>query len=231
MKKKPQMKFIRSKNKDPILYEEEAFAFSLGHLLGDGSMKASKNRMCIDQADLDYTQWKKDMLMKYNLASDCQIEVVSRIREDKKTGDVIKTTSYRFETRSVYSEWHEPFYVLKSETDPTFVKSQKPKRRKRFPPELVDWFDHPLALAVFYMDDGGVQDNQAYFATGEVPLDEVLNIQKAMLVNFNLETTIRYSKEKPVGLLVRRQDCATFISLVKDYVNQVPSMRKKLNIT
>ncbi len=120
---------------------------------------------------------------------------------------------------------------MKSQGDPTFDSTKPPKRRKRFPVELVDWFTHPLALAIFYMDDGGVADNQPYFATGEVPLDEVKTMQKVFKNNFGLDTTIRTYKGVAVGILVRRQSCRKFKELVGPYVSQVPSMSYKMKIT
>lgn len=81
------------------------------------------------------------------------------------------------------------------------------------------------------MDDGGVQDNQAYFATGEVTQQEVLYVQQALKENFELDTSIRYAKKVAVGLLVRRESCPRFLDLVEPYVKQVPCMSYKLNIT
>lgn len=217
---------------EQLVQPTEAFAFSLGHLLGDGSIKASEKRMCVEQADQAYVEWKKQKMVELGIATETSnIAQVSRTRTDSKTGTVKGTVSYRFYSRSLYEEWHKAFYVEKQEGDPTYKPTVKAKRRKRFPWEIVFWFNHPLAIAVFYMDDGGVQNNQPYFATGEVTEKEVKFMQYAFKRNFDLETTIRYSNKVAVGLLVRRKDCGRFVDLVQPYVNQVPSMRYKLNIT
>lgn len=190
--------------------------------------------MSVDHADRIYVEWKKSKMVELGIATETsKIQVVTRERLDPKKKTRVQTTSYRFESRSLYEEWHRPFYVLKQEPDPTLNpnKGTRNKRRKQFPCELVFWFNHPLALAVFYMDDGGVQSNQAYFATGEVSAREVKFMQYALKRNFDLETSTRYAKDVPVGLLVRRKDCGKFVKLVEPYVNLVPTMRYKLNIT
>lgn len=216
---------------EQLVQPNEAFAFSLGHLLGDGSMKASEKRMCIEQADKIYVEWKKEKMVELGIANKtANIQEVTRVRKDSKTKTSITTISYRFESRSLYEEWHKPFYVTKEQGDTTYRSTGKNKRRKRFPCELVFWFNHPIALAVFYMDDGGVQNNQAYFATGEVSRKEVKFMRYALKRNFGLETTIRYSNKVAVGLLVRRKDCGKFVELVQPYVNQVTSLRYKLKM-
>jgi hypothetical protein len=107
------------------------------------------------------------------------------------------------------------------------------------------------------MDDGGVQDNQPYFATGEVTFHEVEIMRSVLLKNFDLECTYRYKKcknlpqgtdmspyvflskeEDPeqiprlaVGLLVKRESCSRFLDIVSPIIQNVPSMRYKLEIT
>lgn len=217
---------------EQLVQLEEAFAFSLGHLLGDGSIKAGEKRMCVDHDDKTYVEWKKTKMVELGIATETsKIQVVTRKRIDLNKKTTIQTTSYRFESRSLFAEWQKPFDVEKQINNSTYNPLGRSKRRKQFPCELVFWFNHPLALAVFYMDDGGVQSNQAYFATGEVSLKEVKFMQYALKRNFDLETTIRYSNKVAVGLLVRRKDCGKFVKIVQPYVNQVPSMRYKLNMT
>lgn len=211
---------------------DAAFAFGLSAILGDGSLKRTEQRLCIDQSLEEYTKWKKELGVQLGVVSpNSTIFKMTRTVREIKTGQKTQTNSWRFYTRSLFSQWHEPFYVYKSLGDPTYQPQDKPKRRKRFPPELVEWFNHTLGLALFYMDDGGVQSNQAYFATGEVPFNEVLILKKALEVNFSLQTTTRYSSGKAVGLLVRRKDCGKFISLIEPYVKEVPCMKYKLNIS
>lgn len=139
-------------------------------------------------------------------------------------------TSYRFFSRSLFQDFH-CFYKYKEEGDPTFNPNQLPRRRKQFVPELIDWFKHPLALSLFYMDDGGVSDNQPYFATGEVTNEEVLLMQQVFKDNFDLDSSLRVVGDHNKGILVRRKDCSKFLDLVQPYVSQVKGMERKLQIS
>lgn len=230
MNNKPRLMF----KGQPFISEdpEAAFAISLGHLLGDGCIRKYGKRMTVEQSLEGYVEWKHREMRRLGLVGpNSTIMYVVHKRTDKKTGEVTEKIAYRFETRSLYEEWDSVFYVSRQPGDPAYKEGQAPRRRKRFPQELVSWFNHPLALAVFYMDDGGVQDNQPYFATGEVSEQEVLYMQQALKENFGFETSIRYAKKVAVGLLVRRKSCPKFMDLVVPYVNQVPCMCFKLKIT
>lgn len=112
-----------------------------------------------------------------------------------------------------------------------FYPAQGQRRRKCVPGQIKHWFTHPLTLSVFYMDYGTVTDNQPYFATGEFSLKEVHLLQDCFKDNFCLTTSIRKAHGKPMGLLVARRDCNTFLDLVSPYVEEVPCMRYKLNIS
>lgn len=214
-----------------IPLEPKAYAFMLGNLLGDGSIKKDAIRMDIEQSDLSYTQWKKDKCVELGLSNaTSKIEVVKRTRTDKETGIAKDTISYRFTTLSKCWQF-DSFYVYKSPGDPTYKEGQAPRRRKRFTKELLELFKDPLTLAVFYMDDGSVAGNSPYFATGECPLNEVEILQEVFLKNFGLSTNVRFSKGLPVGITVIRADCDKFLDLVEDIVKEVPSMTYKLNIT
>lgn len=81
------------------------------------------------------------------------------------------------------------------------------------------------------MDDGGVQDNQPYFATGEVTNAEVLLMQQVFFENFDLDSSLRLEDGHYKGILVRRKDCSKFLDLVQPYVSQVSGMRRKLKIS
>lgn len=155
---------------------------------------------------------------------------LERTRVDKKTGQSKNTISYRFYSRSLFCDFH-CFYKYKELGDPTFNPKEKPKRRKKYIPQLFDWFKHPLALSIYYMDDGSACDNQPYFSTGEVTDDEVLLMQHVLQQNFGLNSSFRRSGDRYSGLLIQRKDCSKFLDLVEPYVSQVKGMNRKLKIT
>ena len=212
---------LRLYNSRETIDNQEAIDFAVGCLLGDGSIKASETRLVIEQSIKDYTQWKLDKMISYGLSNNVNIGVV----EHKKTN----TIGYRFYTKSLFKDFHK-FYVKKDQNDSTF-NPNKPQRRKCFLPWVKEVFKSSLTLAVFYMDDGGIQDNQPYLSTGEVPYNEVLLFQQALKENFGLSTSIRTNKNVPQGLLLSRKDCGKFLDLVEKHVLEVPCMHYKLQIT
>lgn len=157
-----------------------------------------------------------------------QVSVAERQRLDKKTSRIVTTQSYRFYSRSLFRAWRPFFYTIKVPEDPTYGQG-KSIYRKKIPPEILSWLTSPLALAIFYMDDGGVQSNTAYFATGEIPPAEIQILQHAFKLNYDLETTLRISNDFPKGLLIRRGSLTHFMKLVEPVINQVPCMRYKLD--
>lgn len=213
---------------NPIL----AGAFVLGNLLGDGSLRkptrSGSIRMTMDQADRMYAGWKLKKAKELNVAGS-NANLSKQKRKDKRTGN--ETVSWRFESRSILVNFDPYFAKVKQPSDPTYNTNKPLERRKVYPPELIDWLKNPLSLAILYMDNGSVQSNQAYIATGETMENEVNNLRKALSVNFGIETTVRRDQGIVVGILVRRKSCGKFISLVKPYVDEVPSLSYKLAIT
>lgn len=223
-------------NSKELFFDEKAFAFTLGNLLGDGHIHRSKNQLHVDQANLEYTVWKKRQAEQLRLATlEAKVSEVHRTRVDKVTGKETKTTSFRFYCRSLFKEWRPYFYTEKKPTDPTFGSGNS-LYRKCIPQQLPEWFTSPYALAIFYLDDGGVLGGSAYFATGELPSNEVLLFKQAMEQNFGLEFLPPTQRTNPsgsyrAGLLLRRRSLPRFVELVEPVVEQVPSLRYKLQFS
>ena len=107
----------------------------IGCLLGDAYL-TKLGKIQIEQSDKqrEYLYWKHSELASISYS---QIKEVTRF---EKRDDRV-TKSFRFWTRQYFREWREKFYQ---------------KDRKIFPKELAKWIT-PLAVAVWYMDDGSYQ--------------------------------------------------------------------------
>lgn len=214
-------------------FNAEASDFTLGQLLGDGHIHATKYQLHIDQAIKEYSVWKKQEAERLQLATNVsKVLETSRKRQDKKTGAITTSVSYRFSCRGLFKDWRQHFYVEKKPGDPTYGLG-KSIYRKCVPPNIADLFKSPYALAIFYMDDGGVQVGTAYFATGELPDNEVELLRDALKKNFNLEFTTRTqtqlgNQSYAAGLLLRRESLQTFVELVRPTISKVPCMIYKL---
>jgi hypothetical protein len=215
-------------------YDREAFDFTIGKILGDGHIN-KKNQLEIDQKQLEYTQWNQQLLRRLGLSSDnATITVAKRRRLNKETLEYTHHTSHRCYSSALFKEFRQTFYVLKQPSDPTYGRGSD--YRKCYPEELRNWLTNPRSLAVFYMDDGGIQQQSAYFSTGEVSTEEVLFLKDILETNFGLEFTVcRAAQEQESdtfvyrGLLLRRKSREQFFNLVAPTVLEVPCMRYKLD--
>ena len=192
-----------------------------GKILGDGHIN-SKNQLIIDQSKLEYTQWNQEETRRLGLSSNkATISTTQRRRLNKKTNQYTHHTSYRFYCSALFKEFKQKFYVLKAPSDPTYGRGSD--HRKCYPDELASWLTSSYALAIFYMDDGGVQQQSASFSPGEVSIEEVLFLKDILQTNFGLEFTSSH------GLLLRRSSRAQFLNLVAPTVMQVSCMHYKLD--
>ncbi len=215
-------------------YNREAFDFTLGKILGDGHIN-KKNQFEIDHSIRDYTAWNQSETRRLGLSSDsATIGSVNRRRLNKETLQYTHHTSYRCYSSALFGDFKDKFYIQKLPTDPTYGRGSD--YRKRYPEELADWFTSPYALAIFYMDDGGLQQKSAYFSTGEVSTEEVLFLKDILETNFGLEFVARRSNQDQEnatfvyrGLLLRRRSREQFFNLVAPTVMQIPCMQYKLD--
>lgn len=131
-------------------------------------------------------------------------------RIDRRNGS--RYASIRFYTRAVFRSERSEFYV---------------DGRKQVPAAISDCLD-PLALAVWYMDDGG--------RGGRTPLGMVWNVtsfspnewerlRNALKSRYEIETTIQRAG-KGVHLYIRSASAARFVEVVRPFV--IPSMSYKL---
>ncbi len=212
----------------------ETFDFVLGNVLGDGYIHNKKCYLQIDQSIKEYSEWKRAEALRLNILGTSKITETKRKRVDKITGKITHSSSYRFYTSSLFSEWRY-LYVEKQPGDPTYGRGDS-IFRKRIVPEMEQWFISPYTLAIFYMDDGGIQSDTAYFSTGALPPNEVTLLEKVLKNNFNLEFTRREpdsidSDSYAAGLLLRKECLPEFIKLIKPTIDKVPCMKYKLDFS
>jgi hypothetical protein len=177
-----------------------------GTLLGDGYVYPN-GTLQIDHAvkQQAYVDWKYERLKAVVGKPPCSI-----VRIHPVSGR--RTQSVRFYTRAVFRIEREAFYS---------------EGVKRVPIDIGRWLD-PLALAVWYMDDGG--------RGGRTPLGMVWNIapylpadrellQAALFERYGIQTTIQ-SAGSGTHLYIRARSAERFIDVVGDHI--IPSMRYKL---
>ena len=104
-------------------------------------------------------------------------------------------------THPVFSEWHSRFYR---------------GRRKVVPREIDRWLT-PLAVAVWFMDDGAADHWGVTFQTHGFELDEVEHLAMALRERFDLATTLRGNRGRWI-LYVPASSMARFRDLIDPHL-------------
>ena len=178
----------------------------LGTLLGDGYVYPN-GTLQIDHSVKQrmYVEWKYEQLRE---VAGRPPRIVHRLRPASGR----RTTSVRFYTRAIFVTERQTFYQ---------------SGEKRVPIDVESWLD-PLALAVWYMDDGG--------RGGRTPLGMVWNVapylpgdrallRSALSNRYGIETTLQ-NAGRGVHLYVRARSAQRFVDVVGNHI--IGSMKYKL---
>lgn len=177
-----------------------------GCLLGDGYVYPN-GTLQIDHSwsQRAYVEWKYSRLSQVAGKPPRRVE-----RTDRRNAKTY--ASLRFYTRAVFVEERTLFYF---EGD------------KRVPSDIEDRLD-PLALAVWYMDDGGRGGHTKLGMVWNVssfPTQDREALQGGLLDRYGIKTTVQRAGTG-VHLYIRAASAARFIEIVRPHV--IPSMLYKL---
>lgn len=140
--------------------------------MGNTSRQLRKARIRFHQSDKerDYLQWKDRALSPY-CNPICRVKVFG-----KRTGKYYNKVRFDTQTLSIFNRFRKSFYVENRETIPSKISS---------------YLTSPLALAVWYLDDGGKKTNcKAYrLHTNCYSLLEVEPLKQTLGNNFHISPT------------------------------------------
>jgi hypothetical protein len=183
-------------------------AVLIGTLLGDGSLVANaygKNyRLRIEhqKAQKEYVEWKYHVFKEWCLS---------------KPKFRIKTNSWYFRTIShpVFTRYRNLFYQ---------------EGRKIVPKRIDLLLRDPISLAVWFMDDGGIQADKRNpsISTHSFTKRENLLLRKVLWQNFGIETNLNWDG-KGNRLYIPKRSLKRFVSLISPYI--LPSMKYKIPLT
>ena len=149
----------------------------------------------------------------------------------------VKIFSNLFQNGSKYIERENPksskkyfYYRNQSNTDPVLGKWRDifyPEGKKQIP-EMLSELLTPLALAVWYMDDGYyyARDKTSYLYLGRVSRKEAELVRSGFAKKFNLNTTIYDKKRKGFAVYFPVKETVKLHSIVKSYI--LPQFSYKL---
>ena len=172
----------------------------IGTILGDGYI-SPRGQFQLEHSDKyeKYLFWKFGELENIAYGSPSKVE-----RIDKRNG--AKYKSYRFWLRQYFRPWREYFYQ---------------QTGKIFPPGLKLT---PLALAVWYMDDGCYSDKRCTIATDSFSDASRITIQEVLKKQFDLDIYSRSNGK----VAIRAHSQKLFFNLIKPYIHE--SMAYKLGL-
>lgn len=171
----------------------------IGCLLGDAYLtKLGKIQIEQSSKQKEYIDWKYQELASISYSQPKKV-----VRFEKADNRV--TRSLRFWTRQYFRVWRDRFYL---------------GNRKVFPEDLVNWIT-PLAIAVWYMDDGCYQKFDCTLSTESSDSESREKLIRK-LETFGIEAILRGRGK----LRIRSKSLPKFFELIRPYIH--PSMRYKL---
>ena len=179
----------------------------VGTLLGDGCLAkhGRHHRLHVKHkgAHASLVEWKREIFSPF---ISMQLH-----RFDQKLG-LRRYPCVQFATRThpVFTEWHRRFYV---------------EGRKTVPGDIRGLLD-PVALAVWFMDDGAVDHAGLTFQTHSFTRDEVMVLMEALQERFHLAVNLRRNRGAWV-IYVQERSVRLFAEIIGPHL--LPEFTYKLN--
>ena len=173
--------------------------------------------MTMDVYSLNYLHHLNDNI--YSQFTNTKIYAYPNILLPKHKGK--KVTQYHFRSRvhPLFTALHSLWYKWDSNKN-KFIK---------IVPLNIEEYLTPLALAIWFMDDGSKLEPGVRIATNNFTLNEVQFLCDILYKKYNLIATVHSGgKDKGFVLYINKKSVPLFISLVKIYMH--PSLYYKLGI-
>jgi LAGLIDADG DNA endonuclease family len=189
-------------------------AILTGTLLGDGylqktGLKNARLRLEHGGKQKDYLLWKMRAFPRL-----FQGKPVHLSRVHPKTLATYEYWRAQSSSSPVFGKWRTLFY---------------PDGKKRIPENLVEILTEPLALAVWYMDDGyyNPKDKNSFLYLGRVSKKEAVCAQNMLIKNFELSARVYDKKEKGFALYFSPAETKKLHVLIRQHL-VLPTFAYKL---
>lgn len=188
-------------------------------LIGDGTISSNyvfKLSHSIDQRE--YLEWKVGLLNKLGIKNNGIKEYISSCGYNKGKGVIYSQLSLNSTIKALRRSVYIP--------------------KKIFTRNMLDWIDEQ-GLAIWFMDDGFININESKQRHGSIQRNIKIStcvdeetcsmIIKYFKEKWNVEFRPFLEKSKLYSIATRtNEDSDKFISIVKPYVEQVPSLLYKI---
>jgi len=184
----------------------------IGTLLGDGTLELNGTypRLRIDHSDKqkEYVSWKYNVLR--NLVAN-KIRLFCQ-KKDVRTNK--RYSHYKFDTisSSLFYDLYKKFYM---------------NHKKIVPINIIEMFNSPLSLAVWYMDDGYKRNdcNALRISTDSYSLKDQKLLLECLKKNFRINARI-HKKGKYWNIYIPAIEAIKFCNIIRKYI--IPKMRYKI---
>ena len=186
----------------------------IGTLLGDACIEKNGKhcRIKFDHslAQKEYVLWKQNKLKDF-----CTSKLTCCNVFDPRTKRIY--SHVRFNTRSIeaFDKYYPMFYLDKG---------------KRVPENISDLLKSPIALAVWYLDDGAKRTdcNALRIHTNFYPKSEQAVLIKMLHKNFGIIAKLHKVKNEEYVIYIPSEESKRFCKIIEPIVSEIPSMRYKL---
>jgi LAGLIDADG DNA endonuclease family/NADH-Ubiquinone oxidoreductase (complex I), chain 5 N-terminus len=193
----------------------------VGSTLGDTHLEKRENgvgtRIIFEQCsrNVEYLMWFHQYLSTRGYCNEKIPVLKKRIRKNGKIFFFYRIQSYTF---SSFNWLHDMFYTFDSIEN---------KCIKIIPSNIEEYLT-PLALAIWFMDDGSKCGSSVKIATNSFTVKEILSLCEILKNKYNIiSSTASEGKDKGYCLYIYKMSLPIFSSIVKPYM--LPSLYYKLN--
>jgi len=201
----------------PRPHNIDIISLIIGSLLGDSHMeKRNKGfRLIFEQSNnnVEYLMWFHKILAVQGYCNEKTPTLHKRIKKENKVFFHYRINTYTFNS---FNWLHEMFY-----------KWDQNKYIKIVPSNLSEYLN-PMALAIWFMDDGYKAGDSVRIATNCFTLNEIEELCKILLSKYNIIATGLKTAGKNKGYIIyiHKKSIQIFTDLVKPYM--IKSLTYKL---
>lgn len=214
------VKLISSQRIGP--HNIDIISIIIGSVLGETHLEKRQGglgtRIIFEQSNknVEYLMWFHNYFSSRGYCNPNKPKLHTRVKKNNKVFYHFRVNSYTF---SSFNWIHDMFYKLDIESN-KFLK---------IVPLNIEEYLTPLALAIWFMDDGSKLGSGVRIATNNFTLNEVQFLCNILHKKYKLIATVHSGgKDKGFVLYINKKSVPLFISLVKIYMH--PSLYYKLGI-
>ena len=201
-------------------HNEDVISVLIGSILGDSHLEKRKrgigSRIIFEQCNrnVEYLMWFHNFFALRGYCNATKPKLITRIKKHNKVFYQYRVTSYTFTSLN----WlHSMFYKLQ---DNRYIK---------IIPQDLEKYLTPLALAIWFMDDGSRINKTVRIATNCFAKSDLEFLCELLKNKYNLDASIQKSGlGKGYILYIKTSSLNKFIEIVKPFI--LPSMLYKLGL-